>query len=192
MCVSVTATLPAGTNLDALRRVLHPYSRALRRLKNARVLDQLPPGEMYFLANGPGGLYNTSLGTLYDQPDVDPAAYQADYLARCTKKLRQKGWGRARIERWVGEKRKYFARSGQEQERYDRAARDEANYWVNVIRTVVASGVAPHMGLLIHMYGGKREDEHFIIKRIEKTRKDALEADLLLRMEEEVLYVFHE
>ena len=50
MCYHLTASLPKGTNMEALRPVIEEYDMAFQPLSNESVASQLERGASYFIA----------------------------------------------------------------------------------------------------------------------------------------------
>lgn len=100
-------------------------------------------------------------------------------------KLRRKGWSAARIDRTLA------ARAEAARRRALRGASDlGAEEWLSLLRAVVVAVDAPYVGLLLHWYSGDVEREEFAIRRREAVPLTAASPDLLMRIDQDVLYEF--
>src|SRR5262245_39681188 len=99
MCHYITATLSHDTDLAALQPVIREHRMALSPIHNAHVEAQLPRGTLYLSATRSMCDCGTALGCLNGG---DRDRYHAGERDR--ERLRRKGWGEAKIARWVAER----------------------------------------------------------------------------------------
>ena len=95
---------------------------------------------------------------------------------RKVRRLEKKGWSKAKIDRWVADRSKSINRK-------------EVVAWVDFLTTALSSGAADSVGLMLHFYSGSVDDETFDFGRQQVPVAD-IDADFLLGMEEDCLYVF--
>jgi hypothetical protein len=175
MCHLITGTFPASANLDSLRPVLAAHGRDFRPYESAEFATQLPKGTSYgFLSQG-----MCDCGTVLGRGAPADDEKGAD---RKVRKLRAKGWGDVKIQRWIEEKRR-----GREHARQLRL-QDEAKElaaWLGLIRDCLSSGHTAYIGIIKQWGGGQA------CARREAVRPEQLTAEFLLGMAENVLYEFH-
>jgi hypothetical protein len=181
MCHFITATLPEGTDLAALCPVLKEHGGVLNPLENPWVQEQLPSGTLYLNATSGICACGTSLGSLRRTADR-PAASKKEL-----RKLRQEGWSEAKIERWVEEKE---AAKAQALTTAQAARTADAERWITQLRSILAAGKTDRVGLLLHWYRGSLEDERIHLRNRVPVRIDEVTPDLLMNLEEDVLYEF--
>ena len=180
MCHFITATLPAGADVDAAREVARRYRRGWEELENPHVARQLAEGERYFMTVRKGCDCGTELGSAGAGPPAAPD------LAAEVAKLRKKGWSETKIERWLAEKGKTAGRRARlDAERAKPGA--DAQSWADLLHELASLPGASGVGVLLHWYSGHVESER-IRFRVEEVGADELSAERLVRIEEDVLY----
>jgi hypothetical protein len=165
VCHFVTATVPGGTDLGALARVLERHGLHFGRLENAHVQAQLPEGELYFCPTT--GVCDC--GT----PLASARAGRKDRPTR----LREKGWSEAKIARWLQQKSALPPKG----------ATPSLSAWLALISAALVE--VPHVGLLVHWYKGGMETEPIALVVEDVPRAD-LSVERLMRMKEDVLHRF--
>jgi hypothetical protein len=177
VCHYLTAALPEGADLPALRPILKTHGQPLIPLNNPWVEAQLPEGMAYYSAAGKYCDCGTAVGWLARQDPVEPASHSA--------RLRWRGWSEARVERWLQEKAR--AQEKRERERQGGTPHEEAERWAAFIRALLVEGGLACFGLLLHWYSGAPETERL---RLRDTRVSPPGADAILWIEEDVLTLF--
>lgn len=187
MCHFITATLPKGADVDALKDVFRENGFALGLESNAAIQSQLPSGAIYFRPTTAYCDCGTPLGSRSSR--AKHAAKESPTEADVAK-LRRKGWTQAKIDRWLAQK-------GEARQKNERAASQketdgvaDAKAWLRLLITTVESGHTPWVGLLLHFYKRSVSDEEFQVGRVVTARATDLSVDLLLDMDEDVLYRF--
>lgn len=100
---------------------------------------------------------------------VDPRPSPERHVAR----LKAKGWGDAKIARWLQSK----SGGGASPEAADSG---EVSAWVSLIRDVLRDGSVPWIGLFAHFYEGRVSDERVALKAAPpKSLGSLVPADLL-------------
>lgn len=184
MCHFITMVLPATTDLDAASKLLGEYGRELSPVENRSIKPLLLPDELYFYPAGESCDCGTALGSLNHASDA--GRVEKSWLDG----LRKKGWGEAKIARWVEQKKLV----GEREERIQSAreadfAGVDPDSWCTITRRLIHELPVSHVGLFVHWYGGSFESEKFDSpQRIELPLDDEL-ADSLFHMEEGILYI---
>jgi len=176
MCHFVTASVPAGTDLDAAAKIFEKHRLLFRVIHNPHLVLAL--GKDVYLSTTAGPC---DCGTPLGSRRVGSTPPAENEVA----KLRKKGWGEAKIRRWQEQK----AEAGK---RYDRqseamARTPEAESWVALIADMLR--LTPSFVLLLHSYSGGIQNERIDTTREIVARAD-LTADKLLSIIEDVLYEF--
>jgi hypothetical protein len=181
MCHYITATLPRDADLKRLRPIIRQHKLAFTPMDNPYVQAQLPAGTYYLLATRGYCDCGTVLGCGVRPAPAGPRESEA--------KLRNKGWSEAKLERWRAEKAASAERREREAEEAARQRLSEAEEWLRFIRDMLREG-AGSVGLLLHWYSGRPETERIRIAAQVRVAADELTPELLLRVDEDVLYVF--
>jgi hypothetical protein len=177
MCHLITTTLSHDTELGALRPVIREHRMALAPIYNSHVATQLPRGTLYLRATQGMCDCGTALGCL-TRGDRDP--HHAG--ERDQERLRRKGWGEAKIARWVAERERSAGRE---------TRRAEADRWLTFIRAVLETGRTHRFGLLLHWYCGGIETERINLRDTRRLPIAQVTPDTLMEIEEDVLYEFY-
>jgi hypothetical protein len=185
MCHYITCTLPASADLEALSPVIKQFRMGFTAQENAKVQAQLPPGERYLLGTGNYCDCGTALGCMHQ--DIEDTERAEERLERQVRKLMKKGWSKAKIERWKDQK---SAALSARQDKSTEATPD-AQTWLDFIRALLSSGHANRVGVLLHWYSGNVTTENIRLAGTVEQNITDVSADDLMRIEENVWYVFH-
>lgn len=185
MCLYITATLPRDAKLDCVATIFETYKLSFEPVSNPHVLEQLPPGAVYVSTTTSHCDCGSVLGSLGGRDKDAPEDYGHEL-----KKLRRKGWGEAKIRRWLGQKGQTREKHVREDEARAGSNTPVAQYWVDFIRAVLDSKCTDGVGLLLHFYRAGVEDERVKILRKERVRAGELTPRLLMEMEYDVIYEF--
>lgn len=180
MCHFVTASLPKDAPHEALDAIARKFGRQLLPLTSP-IATQLPAGSAYYLTTLGHCDCGTPLGSV-----ARARANEPDWVAE-EHKLIRKGWGKAKAARAIAQRRE-----SESADRDAKAAQDKAlrEAWEGFVSAILQSGLAPELGLLLHSYHGRPDEEEFLIQRQERTSPGTEPAEVLPAMEEDVLYVF--
>jgi len=176
MCHFVTASVPAGTDLDAAAKIFEKHRLSLRIIHNPHLALALAK-DIYLATNSGPCDCGTPLGSR--RPGSTPPAESE------VAKLRKKGWGEAKIRRWQEQKAEAGKRTDRQSEAMARTP--EAEAWVALISDMLRA--VPYFVLLLHSYSGGIQNERINPTREVVARTD-LTADKLLSISEDVLYEF--
>lgn len=168
MCHFITATLPAGADAKAFRRLAERAGRVWQPIKKSPALARLRRGETYYVTTPGMCDCGTALGGL---AGADMAEQQ-----RKVHRLEKKGWSKAKIGRWVTDRNKSIVR-------------DEIDAWFDLSTTTLSTGATGSVGLMLQFYAASVDDEPFDFDR-QDVPIAGIDADFLLKVEEDRLYVF--
>jgi hypothetical protein len=182
MCRFITAVVPADTDFQASRSLLDKYGMSFEEVRNSSVEAQLD-GDRYVRATRSACDCDSVLGSAAIRRE-EMRAPETDFVE--IGKLQKKGWSQHKIERWISEKSAHSERhQGQALNSQDA----ELARWREFVSTFLSSGFAKRLGILMHMYSGRLEDEQIRIKRIERLSLSKELDHELLGMDEDVLYM---
>lgn len=167
MCQFLTAVLPAGADLDRAARSLAPAGMTCRPLDNPNVVG-LEPGEIWALATAG----HCDCGTPVGQGTGEQ---RSDVTENDLRKLRRKGWSDAKIDRWLAEKEK--VRSKVERS----TPRGQLEPIVEALKS------AAPLGLVLHTYRGRIDQERITIARRRVVHAPDLTTDDLHDLAEDTL-----
>lgn len=182
MCRFITAVVPTDTDLQASKPLLDKYGMSFKEIRNSFIEAQLD-GDRYVRATRSVCDCDSALGSASDQQEGSQT--ERTHAAEI-EKLRKKGWSQHKIERWLAEK----SGSSDRHQQQDRSKHDaELTQWREFISALLSDGITKRLGLLLHMYNGRLEDEQLRIKRIERLSLSEQFDNALLVMDEDVLYM---
>jgi hypothetical protein len=107
---------------------------------------------------------------------------QAD-TAKDTKRLKKKGWGEAKIEKWLKDKE-------HKRESALLSRQPEAEEWIAFLRSAVGHPNIGEFGLLLHSYETGPELESFKFKRQQIVPISEVTPAFIMELEEDVLCIF--
>lgn len=186
MCHFVTAVMSADGDENATRRIAKGSLLRWDRIVNLAVSTALQTGESYYFTTRGMCDCGTAIG-IANRNDIRLA--EPDFV-REAKKLRKKGWGEHKIERWLAERKTDYDRKRDEAIATNRDSPFGVQNWVDFIRQTIESGAASSIGLLLHWYSRGLEDERISIKRRDSFHISELTNERLLQVEEDVIYLF--
>jgi len=124
----------------------------------------------------------TALGSVKRPRVVDDAAFE-----RQLERYRRQGWSEARIRRWLEEKHRVQRRDQREyRELRERSPDGAAGGWCPFVRTVLATGAASRIGLIVGELDGRSEEKP--IRDQVTISLDELNGWQLEEMDDDVLY----
>ncbi|MFW9820489.1 MAG: hypothetical protein ACFFE5_12830 [Candidatus Thorarchaeota archaeon] len=182
MCYYITATLPKETNLLKLKPIFDQFNMDFTSIKNESVEAQIRPGELYFRATKQYCDCDTILGSR-----TNPQEYERLFKSKKVKTLRKNRWSEEQIEEWIMKKiaikphKKDLKKTSHEIE-------EELNNWINFVKNILKNN--KRIGLLKHWYKSSLDNEEIQLKNTERINLKDLNAEKLLKLEEDVLYEF--
>jgi len=185
MCYYITATLPKGTKLDSLKPILEKFGMDFSLLKNPNITSQLRPNEIYLRATKSYCDCNTTLGSRSITPE-----YNKILKSQKVRSLRKKQWTDEQIHLWILEKINNKKPKGHDN--LTPIEKDiEINNWINFLTKVFDNNKLTRVGILKHWYSKGLSNEDFLIKNTERISVKKLNSNILLNLEDDVLYEFH-
>ena len=180
MCHFVTLVLGSPKKVAELETIAAKHGRKLEPLANRSVEEHLKQGESYFYTTKGMCDCGTTLG--YDErrkrkqsPDLDSQV----------KKLRAKGWGQSKIDRWLADKAHHEAT----QAIVSKSDEHWNDDWFALLIELLDSRLVHHVCLLLHFYSGPLSGRIEIKGRIKTNLREA-GLGFLLKIQEDVLYEF--
>ncbi|MFX0087857.1 MAG: hypothetical protein ACFFAU_19550 [Candidatus Hodarchaeota archaeon] len=183
MCFYLTSTLPKGTNLEQLRDIFDRFNMDFSPIQNPSVQSQLRPGELYFRTTKDYCDCDTIIGAL-DSSEAYKKLLHSDKVRR----LKKKKWNPEQIDEWI--KEKLPIRNPKLNKLTPLERKNKIQRWIDFIHSILESKQVKRIGILKHWYDKGLENEDFNIKQKKIVKVNELNEDLLLNMEEGVLYEF--
>jgi hypothetical protein len=184
MCFYITATLPKGTQVDNFRNILDQNKMAFTPIINSKVQSQLRPHELYFRATKNYCDCDTVLGSLNNLQEFNKISN-----SKKVKALKKKNWSDVEINKWIDSKlRNRQKKSGKKLSPVER--KNETERWMKFLNDLFDNKIVSRIGLLKHWYEQGLEEEPIEIIKTQKIPINDLTADLLLNMNEDILYEF--
>jgi len=185
MCYYITATLPKDTKLDSFEPILKKFGMGFSLLKNPNITSQLRPDEIYLRTTKSYCDCNTSLGSQSITPE-----YNKMFKSQKVRGLRKKRWTDEQIHLWILEKINNKKPKGHDN--LTPIEKDiEINKWINFLTNLLGKNKLARVGILKHWYSKGLSNEDFVIKKTERISVKELNSNLLLNLEDDVLYEFH-
>ncbi len=143
VCFYITATLPPNANEVEVRRLVKGIGRAFDQIDSPYQSTLLRPGERH---------YATTRGVCDCPTTLGSCARKPPHPSRKVSVLRKKGWGEAKIQRWLDQWQQIEERN--ERVRQHRAELHSAGQttWIELLRSLFESGSTPWFGLVLHFY----------------------------------------
>jgi hypothetical protein len=165
----------------ALESIVEKHARKLDPLANQSVEEHLKPGERYFYTTTRMCDCGTTLG--YDErrkrrPSAD--------IESQVKKLRAKGWGQSKVNRWLENKAHHDAI----QSVVSKSDEHWNDDWFDLLAELLDSKLVQHVCLLLHFYSGPLTGRVNVKERVQVNLREA-GLGFLLKIQEDVLYEFH-
>ncbi|MFW9881264.1 MAG: hypothetical protein ACFFG0_50005 [Candidatus Thorarchaeota archaeon] len=186
MCFYITATLPKGTKIDNLRKILNNYEMNFSKIHNPFIESQLRPGELYFRATKDYCDCDTVLGSLSKLQD-----FQTLYNSKKVKTLKKKNWSKEEITKWIDQK--LIAKNIKTGKKLTPIEiKQQTDRWINFLHDLLDHKAVSRVGILKHWYSKRLEKEKLQIKEIRKIFINKITPDYLLNLDEDILYEFLE
>lgn len=184
MCYYITATLPTEVNLEELKNILNEFDMDFSPITNDNVRAQLRPNELYLRATKSYCDCDTVLGSQNRSQE-----YEKLSKSKKIRTLRKKRWSEEQIHDWI--MKKIDSKHHKTGLRKTATEVDLAiSKWINFLRVVLNTGKVKRIGLLKHWYRTGIASEEILIKNTERINIKEINPELLLNLEEDVLYEF--
>ena len=184
MCHYITATLPHAVDLKSVASVFESYKFGFELISNSHVAAQID-SQSYVLTSRKHCDCGTALGSLSHQTTATDLSYDREL-----RKFRKQGWSDAKIKRWLEQKEQTREQHRREDEALAKTTSHELERWIEFLNDLLKARLVSQFGLLLHWYHTSIESERIKIQRKERVRLPDLNAELLMRIEEDVLYEF--
>ena len=172
MCFYLTAILPKTADIGIAKQILNQYNLDISLVNNQYLSNQLHGRQYYFRITKDYCDCDTLFGCL---------AQNEKSMDKEITKLKKKGWGQAKIDKWL--------------ENWENSTAEQYiaqfTVWQNCFFRIFDENIASSMGLLKHWYHDDLGDEKINIVRIESIKIDDIILASFLKMEEDVLYQFY-
>jgi hypothetical protein len=184
MCHFITAVIDKKTNLDSLNALGKEYIISFTRCSNQYVEEQLRDNEQYLAKHCKYCDCGTQLGMLTREQSPDLMMIEK----RDIEKLQRKGWSENKIKRWIADREKSIEKDKARYEKLINGHHADVYNWLLYFNKVLSESQMTHIGLLLHWYKGATHSERIKIKDRRKILMTELTEEVLLKMEEDVIY----
>lgn len=183
MCHFISAILPTGADEEAVRAVMDRFARNLDPQECKSATARLKPGERLYGTTRAHCDCGTALGTMAPTKTSKPGPFE-----KGLRKRRKKGWSEAKLQAWLEQAHKTEAKNERARQAQGLEAMPDAQAWLELLRELLTSGLTSRIGLLLYWV----DPDWPMIGSEERVRVplDALDTDVLLRMEEDRIYEF--
>ena len=188
MCHYITATLPQKADINKAREIFLAYQLGFEEIENPSVKEQIEKGDHYVLTTSGMCDCGTVLGSEFREK-IARGRSETIRVGNELEKLRKKGWSETKISRWMREVELAKQKGEQKIELAHEASLSSAQDWLSFVRDILGSRATDRIGLLIHMYNGPITGR-IKIKGKKTIPVKKLNEDVLLRMEEDLVYDF--
>jgi len=184
MCHFITAVIDKKTSLDSLNELGKEYIISFNRCGNEYVEKQLRETEQYLAKHGKYCDCGTQLGMLTREQSPDLMRVEK----RDIEKLERKGWSENKIKRWIADREKSIEKDKARYENLRNGRHTDADNWLLYFNKAFSHGQMARIGLLLHWYKGATASERIRVKDRRKILISELTEEILLQMEEDVIY----
>ena len=139
--------------------ILDRFDMEFRPLQNDYVKRQLPPGEHLGTVTRDECDCGTVVGCLMGYDEAIRSIEQK--FDKKIEQIDQLGWSGSKIEEWLSKQQREIDLERQERTEEERNREAEALRWVELVRELLQSRIAPQAGILVHEYSGLLTDERF-------------------------------
>ncbi|MFX1571629.1 MAG: hypothetical protein ACFFB0_02690 [Promethearchaeota archaeon] len=184
MCYYITATLPNDVNLEELKSYFDKFNMDFSPINNSNVKPQLRPNEMYLRATKSYCDCDTVLGSQNLSQE-----YKKLLKSKKIRTLKKKKWSEEQIHNWIMNK----INSKQHKTALKKTPieiHQEIDKWRNFLHTILNVAKIKRIGLIKHWYNTGLVNEEILIKNTEEIKFKEITPNLLLNLEEDVLYEF--
>ncbi|MFL9449575.1 hypothetical protein AB0758_00275 [Tolypothrix bouteillei VB521301_2] len=185
MCYFITAALPKDTDLKSASALFEQFKLGFEIIDNPHIKAQLPLGEYYVLTTRSQCDCGTVLGSLYCETSSKLLADSSEI-----QKLKKKGWSEGKIQRWISEKEKIWEKNERMVQGNLERGKAEASVWLEFLTSVLESIPTKRISLLLHWYKRGIANERIGFKRVVTQPISEVNAEYLLKIEQDVLYSF--
>jgi len=171
MCHYITLITDAP-DVRSLREVMDRHGRHAVPTANAYIQRMLNSGEKQYSTT-----HSCDCGTVLGR--VESPSPPND-LTKIKERKVKSGWSKAKIDRWLSDRQKAASRPDERLDIFD--------LWADVIQSVLSLADTSTVGLIVHAYEGRLDEEEFRLTRRE-LRSDGDVVESLQNMREDELLV---
>jgi len=184
MCHFITATIYKSSSIEELNKIAQRFNLAFTIINNKFVQSQLSRDYQYLSKSTTHCDCGTVIGSCCNSPNG------VSISENKINKLKRKGWGKAKIQRWLDEKEKYKEKLKREESSTKERWKPKIQEWYDFIQTVVANKNIGQIGLLLHWYCSGPETEKIAIKNTINIPISEVTPEYLTKIREDSLYLF--
>ena len=175
MCQYINIVLPTDTKLDKVKTLFTKHGLGCRPFQNNFILRQIPKG---------GQLVNTTVNQCDCGSVIASASHHSsrDIQPNDIERLKRKGWSETKIKNWTESKTKTNTHAKERDK--------ERDQWAKFLEEVIIENKIGKVGLYIHWYDDKMEDEEIVFSTRERVSLTTLEGDTLDKLNYDILYEF--
>jgi hypothetical protein len=183
MCHFITAVIDRKAGLDRLNQLGRDNGITFNVCDNDYIKAQLKPSEAYIVKNCRYCSCGTRLGLAKRAQSGDLRIEKREI-----EKLQRKGWSEHKIRRWVADREKNIEKAKNQFENLTQGKYSDIENWLMYINGTLSDGAFSHIGLILHWYEHGPENEKVMIKERKFIKIGDLTAQLLLNINEDVIY----
>ena len=175
MCQYINIVLPTDIKLDKVKSLFTKHGLGCRPFENNFILRQIPKG---------GQLVNTTVNQCDCGSVIASASHPSsrDIQPNDIERLKRKGWSETKIKNWTESKTKTNTQAKERDK--------ERDQWTKFLEEVIMENKIGRVGLYIHWYDDKMEDEEIVFNSRERVSLTALKGDTLDKLNYDILYEF--
>lgn len=184
MCHFITAVIDRKIKLDDLNHLGRDKVITFHVCDNLFVKNQLRANEAYVARNRKYCDCGTELGMLARRSSPEALRVGKSEIER----LKKKGWRERKIQRWIADREKNAEKAKTKYDNLANGGHSDVKNWLEYFQKIFSDPQISHLGLLLHWYSGRLEDERITVKQRKRVKINDLTKEILLTMEENVIY----
>lgn len=184
MCHFITGVIDRKSSLDNLNDLGCDNIITFHVCDNLFIKSQLRANEVHVARNRKYCDCGTELGMLARRPSPEALSVGKSEIDR----LKKKGWSERKIQRWIADREKNAEKAKIKYDNLANGKHPDVENWLQYFRKVFSDPQISHLGLLLHWYSGGLADERIAVKQRKRIKVNDLTAEILLKMEEDVIY----
>ena len=175
MCQYINIVLPTDAKFDKVKFLLTKHGLSCRPFQNNFILRQIPKG---------GQLVNTTVNQCDCGSVIGSASLPSSRAIQLNdiERLKRKGWSETKIKNWTESKTKTNTQAKERDK--------ERDQWTKFLEEVIMKNKIGKVGLYIHWYDDKMEDEEIVFNSRERVSLTTLKRDTLDKLNYDILYEF--
>ncbi|MBN1512807.1 MAG: hypothetical protein JXB13_12405 [Phycisphaerae bacterium] len=188
MCYFMTVAVPAETPEHQLRALLQEHGKTFESLRDSVAVSNLFDDPVHY---GSTTRDHCDCGTVVGsraraEGQPDPTEQERE-IEKQIRKYKRKGWRDGRSQEWACRRRQTMSAAN---EAARKNALIAADAWVQLLRALAGLSADGRVWLLLHSYSGDLNQEHVQLRRRQTVQIADATPELILCVEEDVLYEF--